>query len=199
VAERDHTPWPAQPGHYGAAGTGVAFEEGRIAAAWNVQGDPGRAPFVDEGQRLSGVALPLAPNTIAQTEAATVLWLGPMSWLLLARGATRFGDFDGKRDAMNAAGGALFDLSASRIAWTISGPDTATVLSKSCPLDFHPRAFPPGTCAQSLLGHVNAFFVNDAGAFRVMVARSFARHAWYALCESAAQYGYEVRPPAPYR
>jgi hypothetical protein len=32
-----------------------------------------------------------------------------------------------------------------------------------------------------------------------MVARSFARDAWHALTESAAQHGYEVQSPAPYR
>ena len=60
---------------------------------------------------------------------------------------------------------------------------------------------PPATCAQSLFGHVNALFDkhDDAPTFTVMVARSFARDTWHALCESAAQYGYDVLPPAPFR
>lgn len=191
----------AQSGHYGAPGSGVAFTEATIAAAWNIQGNAARAAFSDEIQRSFGVALPVAPNTVAKADAITTLWLGPMSWLLVAGGASPLVDFNPKRDALNVAGGALFDLSAGRAAWTISGPHAATVLAKGCPLDFHPRAFVPGTCAQSLLGQVNALFVkeNEAPTFTVMIARSFARDVLHALRESAAQYGYEVRPPASYR
>lgn len=186
------------PGHYGADGAGVVFAEALIACAWNVQGNLRRADFASEGQRRFGVALPTVANTVARTDAATALWLGPVSWLMLARDESRFADIEGARDALGAVGGAVFDVSASRVAWTIAGTHARSVLAKSCPLDFHPRAFPPRTCAQSLFGHVNALFVNDGESFTVMAARSFARDVWYTLCTSAAQYGYEVRAPAPY-
>ena len=201
MTERGHGPGATQPGHYGAAGSGIAFAVATIAAAWNVQGDPARKTFTDEVQTSFGIALPLAPNTIARTGAVTALWLGPTSWLLVAGSASALVDFNVKRDALNAAGGALFDLSASRAAWTVSGTHAATLLAKACPLDLHPRAFAAGTCAQSLLGHVNALLVkaDEAPAFTLMVARSFERDVWHALCESAAQYGYDILPPAPYR
>jgi sarcosine oxidase, subunit gamma len=172
-----------------------------IAAAWNVQGDPARATFTDEMRKSFGIALPVAPNTIVKTAAMTALWLGPTSWLLVAGGASALVDFNTRRGALNAAGVALFDVSASRMAWTITGTHAETVLAKGCPLDFHPRAFAAGTCAQSVLGQVNALFVraDEAPAFTVMVARSFARDVWQALCESSAQYGYDVLPQAPYR
>ena len=71
------------------------------------------------------------------------------------------------------------------------------MLAKGCPLDFHPRAFAEGACAQSVFGHVNALFYRRAAssAFTMMVARSLARDAWRALCVSAAQYGYDVLRP----
>jgi sarcosine oxidase subunit gamma len=188
-----------QSGHFGAAGSGIAFAEATIAAAWNVQGNRARGMFAEEARRLFELDLPAVPNAIAKTDALTALWLAPTSWLLVAGGASPLHDFGAKRDALNAMGGALFDLSASRVAWTVSGIHAATVLAKGCPLDFHPRAFAPGTCAQSLFGHVNALFVNDGDAFTLFVARSFAADVWHALTESAAQYGYDVRPPAPYR
>ncbi|MEO8675983.1 MAG: sarcosine oxidase subunit gamma family protein [Casimicrobiaceae bacterium] len=179
----------------------VILAEATIAAAWNMQGDPADAPFVDEVQRLFGIALPVAPHTIVQTDPVTAVWLGPSSWLLVAGGASPLADFTAKRDALNAIRGALFDVSASRIAWTVSGPRSATVLAKGCPLDFHPRVFAAGMCAQSLLGHVNALFIkhDDTPTFTVMVARSYARDVWHALREAAAQYGFDVRPPSPYR
>jgi len=199
VAERDAMIDSTRPGHYGAPGVGVTVAEATIAAAWNVQGDASRASFVDEVRSVFGIALPIAPNTLTTADSLTALWLGPRSWLLIA-GASPLVGFTAKRDALNA-GGALFDVSASRVAWTVSGPRATDVLAKGCPLDFHPRVYSAGTCAQSLLGHTNALFIkhDDAPTFTVMVARSFAHDAWQALTTSAAQYGIEVRAPTPYR
>ena len=187
-------------GHYGGATSEVTLAESTIAAAWNVQGDPTRAPLLAEARRLFEVDLPLVANATAHSAAWTALWLGPKSWLLVARMKAHIEPqvtaLAAQRDAFNAVGGALFDLSASRVAFEIGGSRAASVLAKGCPLDFHIRAFPAGHCAQSLLGHVNALiFRPDATpAFRVMVARSFALDVWRALCVSAAQYGYDVVP-----
>jgi sarcosine oxidase subunit gamma len=177
---------------------GIRLAEAMIECAWNVQGDAGSAGFAAVVQRRFQVALPTAPNSVARIGAVTALWLGPASWLLLARRTSPFVDFEATHDALGEVGGAVFDVSASRVAWTIGGADVRRVLAKSCPLDFHRRAFPPHTCAQSLFGHVNALFVNDGETFLLLVARSFARGVWHALRTSAAQYGYEVGVPAPY-
>src|SRR4030095_16896410 len=199
VPERDATPDWTHGGHYGAAESGVTFAEATIAAAWNLQAQPTRASFVDAVPRLFGVALPLAPNTIATSDALTAIWLGPSSWLLLAGGDSPLVEYAAKRDAVNEVGGALFDVSASRLAWRLSGPRAINVLASGCPLDFHPSAFATGSCAQSLLGRVGALFVkhDDAPTFTVLVARSFARDAWQALLMSAARHGTEVRSPTP--
>jgi sarcosine oxidase subunit gamma len=189
------------PGHYGDLAAGVTLADVPIAAAWNVQGDPANALFVAEVRRQFGAGLPLAPFTTARGPVWTAFCQGPTSWLLCA-GANaadvplRIGP-SAQRDALNAAGGALFDLSASRAAFMVGGRYAATVLAKGCPLDFHPRAFPAGACAQSLLGRVNALFYrpDTAPLFVVMVARSYAHDVWRGLCWSAAQYGYDVAAP----
>lgn len=188
----------ATPGHYGAAAAGVTLSEAAMAAAWNVQGDPARSPFVTGVQRLFDVPLPLVPNTTKRGNALIALWLGPRSWLLVESSSSRqpptLADFGSKRDALNALGGALFDVSASRVAYRIGGPHGATVLAKSCPLDFHVDAFPVGGCAQSVYGHVNALVYqqDSAPTFLMLVARSLARDVWRLLCRSSAQYGYDV-------
>ena len=188
------------PGHYGPTPAEVTFAEFPLTDAWNVQGDAAEPRFAEAVRWLFDVTLPAAPNTTEKSSALTVLWLGPTSWLLVANGASGLADFASRRDVINVAGGALFDVGASRVAWTISGPYAATVLAKSCPLDFHPRVFAEGACAQSVFGHVNAlFYKRDATpSFTVMVARSFARDVWRTLCVSAAQYGYDVLPPGDF-
>ena len=188
------------PGHYGVAESGVMLAQVPIAIAWNVQGDPSRESFVAESQRLFATSLPLIPNTTSRGAAWSALWLGPRSWLLVARDPSTDthpdAAFTAARDVLNSAGGALFEVTASRVAFAVGGTHAANVLAKSCPLDFHPDIFTAGQCAQSLLGHVNALFYRPDATlmFIVIVARSFAHDVWHALCASAAQYGYDVAP-----
>jgi sarcosine oxidase subunit gamma len=192
------------PGHYGATDTGqLTMREAKIGAAWNIQGDPARSAFAEEARRLFALSLPLTPNTTASSGALTAMWLGPTSWLLIAGAPLSsthpLTDYPAKRDALNGADGALFDVSASRVAWSLAGPKATTVLAKGCPLDFHRRAFPVGGCAQSFFGHVNALFRrHDDDIFTLLVARSFSRNVWSELCEAGAQYGYEVLAPVPF-
>jgi sarcosine oxidase, subunit gamma len=161
-----------------------------IAAAWNLQGDASRAPVGDAAKHTFGIALPMVPNTTARTDDLLALWLGPRSWLLLAESPTpRLDGLAAKRDAMNAVGAALFDVSASRVAFRVRGRHAVDVLASACPLDLHPRAFVAGACAQSVLGRVNALLYkeDEAPAFVVLVARSFARDVGEALRHAAAR------------
>jgi heterotetrameric sarcosine oxidase gamma subunit len=188
----------AAAGHYGAETSGVTLAEMAIAAAWNVQGNPAEPEFFGMARRQFDVTLPVEPNTASCGEQWTAFWLGPKSWLLVAHAqpATdlRIGTFEARYSAFAGAGRALFDVSASRVAFSVSGAHAATVLAKSCPLDLQERSFAAGRCAQSVLGHVNALVYrpDTQAGFSVMVARSFARHVWESLCRSAAQYGYDV-------
>jgi sarcosine oxidase subunit gamma len=155
----------------------LTLNEATIAAAWNVQGD---------AQRMA-LALPTTPNTVAHNGDAALLWLGPRSWLVLA-------------ESVDASGGAAFDVSASRVAWTLRGEHADVVLNKHCPLDLDARAFAPGTCAQSLFGQVNALYYRHTrgDAFTLFVARSFAGDVLHHLQESAARYGYEAIASRPF-
>jgi sarcosine oxidase subunit gamma len=187
-------------GHYGVPETGLTMTELTIVTAWNVQGDATRPDFVDGARRLFDLALPAEPNTTARSATLTALWLGPRSWLLVAGGPSTLTDFPAKRDALNQLGGALFDVSASGVAWALAGPRAADVLAKACPLDFHRRAFSVGACAQSVYDHVNVLVDkrDETPTFTVMVARSFARDVERALGVVAAQYGFDVLAVRPY-
>ncbi|MEO6748805.1 MAG: sarcosine oxidase subunit gamma family protein [Casimicrobiaceae bacterium] len=192
------------PGHHGAAGSGVVLSQAPIMAAWNVQGDPSRTSVVVDVRRLFGVALPEVANTTQAADALTALWLGPRSWLVVesARDAVpaTLTDYASRRDALNAGGAALFDVSASRVAYTLRGAQAANVLARGCPLDFDARAFAPGTCAQSVHGQVAMLVYRHVRteAFTVFVARSLADDAWQALCRASAAEGYDVAADAAF-
>jgi sarcosine oxidase, subunit gamma len=203
VSERgNHELGSMVPGHYGAAGTNVVLTVATITAAWNLQGDPARSSVVADATSSFGVALPLDPDTTSCSDALIAFWLGPRSWLLVESAASADAatlvDYDARRDALNANGGALFDVSASRIAYVLRGSSATAVLAQGCPLDLDPRAFAPGRCAQSVFGHVSVLYYRheDADTWTVFVARSLAADVWHALCVAAAGDGYEVSPPS---
>jgi sarcosine oxidase subunit gamma len=177
----------------GASGSrgSLTFRELRIGCAWNLRGDPRSAAFLPEATRLLG-SLPVEPMTSTRGDDGVLLWLGPRSWLFVTASSSPERDFEASRNAINAAGGALFDVSASYVGWSIAGMHAARVLNRQCPLDLSPRAFPAGHCAQSVLGHVNALVYRprDENAYVVMVARSFATDAWHALATAASTEGY---------
>jgi sarcosine oxidase subunit gamma len=95
---------------------------------------------------------------------------------------------------MQAASGALFDVSASRVAYAVSGARALDVLAAGCPLDLHADAFPPGRCAQSLFGRTSALYCRARVGVVLMVPRSFARDVWHGLSEAAREYGYVEAP-----
>ena len=154
----------------------LTMHEATIARAWNVQGDPSRMTL----------ALP-GPNAVTRASGMAILWLGPRSWLAIG-------------EHVDAAGGVAFDVSASRVAWTLRGADARLVVNKHCPLDLRTSAFAPGTCAQSLFGQVNMLcYRHLAGdVFTLMVARSFAHDVRHRIEASAAQYGCATLAPRPF-
>lgn len=183
------------PGRYGVGNPRLQLGMITMNGAWNVQGNCARPALAAEARRIFAVDLPSQANTTARGDSMTAFWLGPESWLLVARGEPNRFDFPAQRDAINAAGGALFDVSAARVAFAIADRGADALLARRCPLDFHTSAFPVDHCAQTLLGHVGALlYRRGADAFVVMVARSFARDVWQALCVSAAAEGYDVVP-----
>ena len=194
-----------QPGRYGLAGPAqLSLQRVATGTAWNLQGAMDNAAFVALATSLWGVATLPAPHCVASSPTHRLLWIGPKSWLVFGldpRGATEVSGvpgFSDCRNRLNAAGGALFDVSASRVGWTVRGPRAMDLLASGCPLDLQHNAFAPDSCAQSLFGHVAALYYRQAGGdFTLYVARSLSDDVWSALCTSAAQHGYEVLPAAP--
>ena len=178
----------------------VTLAEVALPLAWNLRGNSADASFVTGVAHAFDLPLPAEPMTSRRGDRGALLWLGPRSWLFVGASAAVGSDFDAMRAQINVAGGALFDVSASYVAWTISGVCAARVLNRLCPLDLHDKSFLPGRCAQTLLGHIGALVhkPGDSPAFIVMVARSLAADAWHALCTASAAEGYRSEAPRPF-
>lgn len=183
---------------------GLLIGEATLAAVWNVQGDPEHPPAIADVERRFGVALPRDPNCSVHGGGLLALWIGPCSWLLIEGGAAGkpevLVDLETRREELNAGGGAVFDVSAGRVAYTLRGPGAAKVLAAGCPLDLDRRVFPPGHCGQSVFGRVSAVYYRHAhtDAFTLMVARSLAADVWRDLGLAAAGEGPVIAPLQPF-
>ena len=139
---------------------------------------------------LGGVPLPLEANRVATMRQLRTLWLGPDEWLVTApRGTTP--DLMGRlARALAGRHAAVTDLSASRAVIEIAGPSARALLEKGCGLDLHPRAFAPGSCAQTLFLRLPVIIdqVTAAPLYRLFAPRSAARWLALALIDAAAEF-----------
>ncbi|HZV25090.1 MAG TPA: sarcosine oxidase subunit gamma family protein [Acidothermaceae bacterium] len=174
---------------------GIIIAERRPLAMVQVTAWSGAAVAV-----LAGIAaaldltVPSKPNHAAQKDGVTVLWVGPDRWLVVE--TERPGRELGARlkEALTSTPATLIDLGHGRTVFRIAGCSSRNLLAKGCGVDFHSRAFPVDSCAQSLLGHVGALIhaVDEAPSFDLYVARSFALTVWEWLTESAIEYGCRI-------
>ena len=98
----------------------------------------------------------------------TSYWLGPQQWLVTH--PDRRTDYEQQRDALIAAGGALFDVSDARSVIRADGE----ALSKGCGIDFDLKVFPVGECRATLLARVPVLIAREESSFAVFVPRSYA-------------------------
>jgi len=118
------------------------------------------------GEPLPG--FPLEPNTAAEVDGRTVLWLGPDEWLVL-----------GGAEADFPLAAAAVDVSANRVAFELVGADAAAVLAQGCALDLD--RFEPGRCAQTLLARAQVILLRPGpDRWLILVRPSFATYlrAW---------------------
>lgn len=149
--------------------------------------DPG---FLDAVEGVTGLRLPVEPNTTATAGDLSALWLGPNEWLIVGP-AGRERDLAGRlRDALQGHHAAVTDVSEARTVIAVAGPSARDLLAKGTTLDLHPRVFGPGRCAQSGIAKTVMILhqLDDRPTFEIYVANSFADYLWTWLEHAAAEY-----------
>ena len=172
---------------------GATLGERRFLGKVDLRGEPTKK-FRDAVAGVLGVAPPTAPNTAAGDDARTVLWLGPNEWLIVTPPGAEDETADALRAALAGHHVAVTDVSEGRTVIALAGRHARDVLAKGCPIDFHPRVFEPGHCAQSTYGKANVLVqqTSDAPAYDIYVERSFADYLWACLEDAAEEYGLAI-------
>ena len=155
----------------------------------NLRGKFGDSPFLAKVEDLLGQNIPLEPNT-ASINKHRIFWLGPDEWLILTpvnATATLVENLQHTLATMHAS---VNDISGGQIALRLTGSTVRDIFAKGCTLDFHPRVFGEGMCAQSGLAKTNVLIgmVHAPHSFDVIVRRSFSDYLLRWLKEAAAEY-----------
>ena len=165
----------------------LALELGELVAAVDLRVDPGSGGPAAVEQVVGG-PLPARPDTWTALPAGQALRLGPDEWMLTSA-AARPEDWEFAVDEAAAAhGGMAVDVSAQRTALRIRGSAARALLSTGCAIDLRPRSFPPGRCAQTLLGQAAIVLVaHGDDDLQVLVRPSFAGHVVDRLVDAAEE------------
>lgn len=172
---------------------GIRLAEIAHEAKLNLRGDLSDPGFAAAVNAALGLDLPSRPGTAA-AGGVTALWLGPTEWLLVG-GVDQDAGLSGRlQDSLAGRHAAVTDVSDNWTVIALSGLKALDVLAKGCPLDLHPRAFPPGSVAQSMIAQADVILhrTDDAGGaprLRLYVRRSFAQYLWDWLADAGLEYG----------
>ncbi len=178
------------PGRHGAAGASpVTLAERRVDI---VQLMGSEAAVAD----IAGLALPKPGRAEAAGDAMAV-WIQPSGWLVIR---PRGDEGALARTLTDASGGAVtvVDQSHGRAVLRLSGINARDVLAKGCRIDLHPRAFSAGSAATTTIDHITVTIVqvHATPTYDLVLPANFAEAFLDWLGMSAAEFGYEIRPPA---
>lgn len=158
----------------------LSIREKPLQGYLNLRGQPGQTAFIEAVRSVTGIDVPVTPNTLASREASRLLWLAPSEWLLITPPDTQDDLAASLRQAFGTLFAAVTDVSSGYTAIEIKGFAARELLARGCSLDLHPRAFGPDRCAQTLLAKAGVIIVqvDESPTFHVIVRRSLAAYLW---------------------
>ena len=155
----------------------------------------GRGADLAEIAAGRGVRLPaLGRAWLAADQLAIAV--RPERWLLLSPPASPGAHAEAWREACAGAAAAV-DLSSGLTALFLAGPALREVLARGCRLDLHPRVFPPGHAAATLVAQVSVLLAATRAGLLLLTPATTARHFCEWLACSAAPFGFDRRSPLP--
>jgi len=168
-------------------GHAVALGECPLMDMLNLRGNPQDAALTAAVASVLGLALPLQANTANLGAGRTMLWLGPNEWMLQCEAGQAAALEKGLRQALAGQHFSVVEVGHGFTTLSVQGPGAGALLSRGCPLDFHPRAFQAGQMAQTHIARANAIVLcHQAGTdYALTVRRSFADYLFRWLSAAA--------------
>jgi sarcosine oxidase subunit gamma len=143
----------------------------------------------------SGLELPFGPKRAASNGLAFI-GMGPHEWLAVAEGERGRAALARVKEAGHGFA-SFVDQSHAKAILRLSGTRARDVLAKGCGLDLHERALKPGDAATTQIALIpcQLWQLDETPTFELSVPLGYAGSFWSWLSASAAEYGFEVKPP----
>jgi sarcosine oxidase subunit gamma len=204
VAEPSLTPRTAftglaVPGRYGHVVSGdrpVVIAERTGLTVAQVWARRGKTDELDAAVRAAaGLELPQGPKRAASPGVA-MIGIGPHEWLLIAEGEQGRAGLARLKEAVQGLA-SVVDQSQAKAVLRLAGQRARDVLAKGCGLDLHQRVFKSGDAATTQIALIpcQLWQLDDTPSFELAVPLGYAASLWSWLTASAAEYGFEVKPP----
>ena len=181
-----------------SSSTGAAMPNQALVAGWrnglsvvNLRGPAELAEFREAAGRALGLELPVKACTSVANDVLRVVWAGPDDWFVIGPKG-QAGAIEARlRAALAGLRHAVTDVSSGYTVLHMSGRSVRDVLAQGCPLDLHPRAFPPGSSAGSHFFKASVWLwqVGSAPDFELLVRRSFMDYFWLMLQRTTVECG----------
>jgi len=189
----------AVPGRYGHATSGdppviVAERTGLTVAQLCAR--RGKADELAAAVRAAaGLEVPHGPKCTT-SDGVAMIGMGPHEWLIVGEGEQGRVALARIKEAALALA-SVVDQSQAKAVLRLSGARARDVLAKGCGLDLHQRVFKPGDAATTQVALIpcQLWQRDDTPSFELAVPLGYAASLWSWLTASAAEYGFEVKPP----
>jgi heterotetrameric sarcosine oxidase gamma subunit len=121
------------------------------------------------------------------------LMLSPERWLLLAPASAPDGAPERIAAELNDIA-MVVDQSSGHVAFRLSGAKARDTLAKGCRLDLHPKVFPLGASARTLIAQVPVIvhLKEAAPVIQILAPRSLACSLAHHLVASATEFGVDA-------
>ncbi len=177
--------------HRNPAAAAVTLSERSACILLNLRGSPENEPFRESVRAVLHVELPEVGRS-ADSELASIYWLGPDEWLAVVDQATLAEPVAALRGAIQGHV-SIVDVSSAQSLLAVQGAGVAELLQKASVYDFHPREFGPGRCAQTTFAKATAL-VRCVGEehFELIVRRSFIDYVARWIVDACAESGCHI-------
>ena len=182
----------ANPGGLGAAGAAdrrlIITPQNNLSIACLIGNEADLSASARYFFERYAVNLPSVPKAVT-VDDVTLLWAGPLQWLVLSRQA----DLPSRLSADLRRVAAVSDQSDARAVLKMEGTSARAALAKGCPIDLHPRAFRSGDTAITAIAGMGVQLWQCDDVFYLTVPRSMTRSFWSWLVAASAEFGLEVK------
>ncbi len=174
---------------------GVVLSERRHIGKIILRGETDDRSFMSQVKASVGIFPVKRPNTIAETDEITLVWLSPNEWLITTKPKVEAYVFDTLSTNLAKVQHAIVNVSDHSTIIRLSGVNARLVLMKGCSIDLHPRVFHPGCSAQTRLSSVFITFwqVNEAPSYDILIRSSFANHLWNWILDAGTEFRIRIK------